>query len=67
MHELTDSDKRLALLQLDITNAFNTCDRARLLSELYGQADLQSLYRITDLAYSQPRRPRTEWVQRTDG
>ena len=53
-HELTDSDKRLALLQLDITNAFNTCDRARLLSELYGQPDLQSLYRITDLAYSQP-------------
>ena len=44
----------VALLQLDITNAFNTCDRARLLSELYGQLDLQSLYRITDLAYSQP-------------
>ena len=53
-HGLADSDKRLALLQLDITNAFNTCDRARLLSELYGQPDLQSLYRITDLAYSQP-------------
>ena len=27
-HELTDGDKRLALLQLDITNAFNTCDRS---------------------------------------
>ena len=33
-HELTDTDKRLAMLQLDITNAFNSCDRTRLLSEL---------------------------------
>ena len=53
-HELTDSDKRLALLQLDITNAFNTCDRARLLRELYGLTDLQSAYRIAEFAYSQP-------------
>ena len=53
-HELADSDKRLALLQLDITNAFNTCDRARLLRELYGLTDLQSAYRTADFAYSQP-------------
>lgn len=53
-HELADSDKRLALLQLDITNAFNTCDRARLLRELYGLSALQSLFRIADFAYSQP-------------
>ena len=53
-HELVDSDKRLALLQLDITNAFNTCDRARLLREVYALPDLQSLYRIASFAYSQP-------------
>ena len=53
-HELTDADKRLAMLQLDITNAFNTCDRARLLRELYGQSELQPLFRIADFAYSQP-------------
>ena len=53
-HELTDRDKRLAMLQLDIANAFNTCDRARLLSELYELPDLQSVYRIADFAYTQP-------------
>ena len=36
-HELVDTDKRLALLQIDITNAFNSCDRGRLLRELYAQ------------------------------
>ena len=53
-HELTDTDKRLALLQLDITNAFNSCDRARVLGELYALPDLQPLFRIADFAYSQP-------------
>ena len=42
------------MLQLDITNAFNTCDRARLLRELYGLSELQSVYRIADFAYHQP-------------
>ena len=53
-HELVDKDKRLALLQADIANAFNTCDRTRLLRELYGQSDLQPLFRLADFAYSQP-------------
>ena len=53
-HELTDTDKRLALLQLDIANAFNSCDRARLLHELYALPGLQSVYRIADFAYTQP-------------
>ena len=53
-HELTDSTKRVAMLQLDITNAFNSCDRARLLRELYGLPGLQSMFRIADFAYSQP-------------
>ena len=53
-HELTDTDKRLALLQLDIANAFNSCDRARLLTELYELPDLQPLYRLADFAYAQP-------------
>ena len=44
----------LALLQLDMANAFNSCDRARLLSELYALPELQSVYRIADFAYSQP-------------
>ena len=53
-HKLTDRDERLALLQLDITNAFNTCDRARLLQELYALPDLQPVFRIVDFAYSRP-------------
>ena len=53
-HELTDADKRLALLQLDMANAFNSCDRARLLRELYALPELQSVYRLADFAYSQP-------------
>jgi hypothetical protein len=53
-HELTDADKRPALLTLDMANAFNSCDRARLLRELYALPELQSVYRIADFAYSQP-------------
>ena len=53
-HELTDKDKRLALLQLDIANAFNSCDRARLLAQLYELPDLQPLYRLADFAYARP-------------
>ena len=53
-HELTDTDKRLALLQLDIANAFNSCDRARVLRELYALSGLQSVYHIFDFAYTQP-------------
>ena len=52
-HELTDTDQRLSLLQLDITNAFNSCDRAHLLRELYALPELQPLYRIDDFAYTQ--------------
>ena len=53
-HELADEDKRLALLQLDMANAFNSCDRARLLRELYTLPELQSAYRVANFAYSQP-------------
>ena len=42
-HELTDTSKRLAMLQVDIANAFNSCDRARLLCELYALPGLQSV------------------------
>ena len=53
-HELTDADKRPALLTLDMANAFNSSDRARLLRELYALPELQSVYRVADFAYSQP-------------
>jgi hypothetical protein len=53
-HKLTDRSERLALLQLDISNAFNTCDRARLLRELYALPALQPIFRIVNCAYSQP-------------
>ena len=48
------TDKRLALLQVDMANAFNSCDRGRLLRELYALPELQSVYRVADFAYSQP-------------
>ena len=47
----------MALLQLDIANAFNSCDRARLLRELYAVPELQPVYRIADPAYTQPSSP----------
>ena len=53
-HRLTDKDERLALLQLDISNAFNTCDRGRLLRELYALPALQPVFRLVHFAYAQP-------------
>ena len=53
-HELAEADKRLALLKLDTANAFNSCDQARLLCELYALPGLQSVYRIADFPYTQP-------------
>ena len=52
--ELTDSNRKRALLALDITNAFNSCDRARVLRELYDTPQLSSLYRLADFGYSVP-------------
>jgi len=51
---LTDPARCLSLLQVDISNAFNACDRARVLRELYRTPQLSSLYRLADFAYSAP-------------
>ena len=51
-HSLTDPPHKVALLKVDITNAFNACDRARVLRELYSTPKLSSLFRIADFAYS---------------
>ena len=53
-HLLANASRRLSLLQLDISNAFNSCDRGRLLRVLYSTPQLSSLYRIADFAYSRP-------------
>ena len=53
-HTLTDVNSRHALLKVDIANAFNTCDRARVLRLLYEQPALSALYRMADFAYSSP-------------
>ncbi len=42
------------MLQVDISNAFNSCDRARLLTQLYALPQLQTIFRLADFAYSQP-------------
>ena len=52
--ELTDTSTRVAMLQVDISNAFNSCDRARLLSQLYALPQLQTIFRFADFAYAQP-------------
>jgi hypothetical protein len=44
----------LALLQVDISNAFNACDRGRMLRELYSTPQLSPLFRMVDFAYSTP-------------
>ena len=51
-HALTDKETKTALLKLDISNAFNSCDRARVLRRLYATPELSSLYRLADFGYS---------------
>ena len=53
-HSLSDGKAKLALLKVDISNAFNSCDRARMLQQLYATPQLQALYRIADFGYSTP-------------
>ena len=53
-HTLADTTRRLSLLQVDISNAFNACDRGRMLRELYSTPELSPLYRMADFAYSTP-------------
>ena len=53
-HTLTDKGRRHALLKLDISNAFNSCDRARALRVLYEQPALSAMWRIADFAYAAP-------------
>ncbi|MDB5910672.1 MAG: uncharacterized protein JWP34_4786, partial [Massilia sp.] len=53
-HLLTDQTTRVCLLKVDISNAFNSCDRARMLRELYSAPELSPLYRIADFGYSAP-------------
>ena len=52
--ELTDRNSKRAMLKLDISNAFNSCNRARVLRELYDTPQLSSLYRLADFGYSVP-------------
>jgi len=53
-HALTDGGGHKALLKIDIGNAFNACDRARVLRELYALPELAQLHRIAEFAYSMP-------------
>jgi hypothetical protein len=53
-HSLTNKDAKLALLQVDISNAFNSCDRARVLRELYQHPKLSAMFRIADFGYAVP-------------
>ena len=45
-HSLTDKHTKRALLRVDISNAFNSCDRARVLRQLYEQPTLSAMWRI---------------------
>ena len=53
-HTLTDKRAKLALLKVDIANAFNSCDRARVLRELYSTPQLSPMYRMADFGYAAP-------------
>jgi hypothetical protein len=53
-HQLADTKCRRAALQIDISNAFNTCNRALLLDKLYNTPELQPIWRICHFAYSSP-------------
>ncbi|HEX3641453.1 MAG TPA: reverse transcriptase domain-containing protein, partial [Ktedonobacteraceae bacterium] len=51
---LTDTTIPLAGMSVDITNAFNTCDRALLLEKLWATPELAEMFPIVSLAYSSP-------------
>ena len=53
-HSLADTGTRRALLKVDISNAFNSCDRARVLRQLYEQPRLSAMFRIADFGYAVP-------------
>src|ERR1700709_1124181 len=53
-HTLSDKSRRHALLKLDISNAFNACDRARALRALYEHPALSAMWRMADFAYATP-------------
>jgi hypothetical protein len=63
-YSLTDRTAKRAALKVDISNAFNSCDRALMLRKLYATPELSSLFRIADFAYSAPS---TLLLQRCDG
>ena len=53
-HPVSTVAAYLCWLKFDISNAFNSCDRARVLRELYGTPQLSALSRLTHFAYSAP-------------
>jgi hypothetical protein len=53
-HTLTDPTSKRMGLKVDISNAFNSCDRAELLRKVYAIPQLAPLYRMADFAYSVP-------------
>jgi hypothetical protein len=53
-YSLTDKAAKRAVLKVDISNAFNSCDRAAMLRKLYATPQLAPLYRIADFGYSAP-------------
>jgi hypothetical protein len=63
-YELTDRTAKRAALKIDVSNAFNSCDRALLLRKLYATPALSSLFRIAHFAYSSPS---ALLLQRCDG
>jgi len=52
--DLTDSSTPAALMKVDISNAFNSIDRASVLNTLYNTPELAELYRITNFSYGSP-------------
>jgi hypothetical protein len=51
-HVLTDGTSRQMALQLDISNAFNSCDRAKLLEKLYNSPELAPIWRMVTFGYA---------------
>src|SRR5271168_2016065 len=55
-HSLTniDNNSPLACMSVDFSNAFNTINRSRLLTQLYSTDSLSSIFRLVHFAYSTP-------------
>jgi hypothetical protein len=51
---LTDETRPMAAITLDIRNAFNECDRAKMMEAAYDDPEMSRAWKLIDYSYSEP-------------